>query len=199
VAGPPGPEIRPETDSDKDRTITWRSALLALFAALLAALIAAGSAYLTAIVQADRQAKQSRDEFLRTRRQVAYARLAADGRVHGQDYLQCERDAGSSQYMITAAALRAKETTLRGFLDSVAGDASVVEIIGTPDVSKFATELEADLYQVVKVCIDGLRLHVAGSKPTELQKASQAVHIAIDTTIGDFELFLRSCQSDLQD
>lgn len=66
------------SESEKDRANNWRIAALTALVALVAAAAASGASILTAREQIASARQQSRDDFIRTQRQTAYAKYVAD-------------------------------------------------------------------------------------------------------------------------
>src|SRR4051812_46218015 len=74
----PAPPPPTDPEKHKDRSITWRSAVLSAGVVLLAGVVGAGSSYVVTNMQIESEAAQGREEFLRTQRQIAYAEMAKD-------------------------------------------------------------------------------------------------------------------------
>lgn len=119
--------VQPDPDKERDRSITWRVAMVGLVGVLLAGMIGGGSAYLTAQAQSHSQAKTDQASFLRQQKQVAYSKFVADTRAALDHVADCF---GATVALTAVAASNAAMATSASQLDVDAGN---IELIGSAE------------------------------------------------------------------
>jgi hypothetical protein len=156
------------SDAAKDRVVTLRAALLAL----VAALIAAGSSYFTARQQIQSQAKQSRSDFVRTQRKVAYSKMITDTYALAADLQSCLSLVGHPNVSQASISAFHDEVNQRQIL--VDGDDASVQVVGMSDAALDSHALAGLLDRQVAAC------RAALSAPSDTARAS-----ALSRAIGD--------------
>jgi hypothetical protein len=138
---------------------TWRIAILTTGAAIVAGLIAAGSSYLTAQVQANSQAREARDDFLRSQRQAVYSTFLTDEkRFYDTENNYCGGPAPNRAQGSPPSKGVAQSEELSQLVGRINRDIQAIYVVGTPESADRAAELGSDDFAAFLYCRRNLTL-----------------------------------------
>lgn len=140
-------------------------ALISIGGVILGGLLTVVSGYFLASYNADSEARRSREDYLRTQRQVAYAALITDAQLlRGAQEVVSRQGATISAAAPTFRPTQVEWEDYKAKLDKLQLDVSNVFIIGTKDVvdtsesfQTAAVEIDADLEVLTGKLIDTRR------------------------------------------
>jgi hypothetical protein len=138
MSEPPGSAPEPANDSDKDRLVTKRGIALSLLGAIVAAFIGAAASYIAAVVTANSQAQQAREDFIRTQRQAVYSKMIADASSLTSDSAGCVADAEDPKSQVKPATIQKYSLQFTPATKVLNIDSAAVQVIGSTKAAEDA-------------------------------------------------------------
>jgi hypothetical protein len=178
----------------------WRIALLTTGAVLLAGLIGAGSAYLTANVQAHSQAQQAREDFVRTQRQALYAKLSTEDTIFKAKVTECiQRAENAGEHPLSLAEVNTINASVTDIVDGLSSDMAVLSVVGSQEAISTITILKKAQDKAQEECAVFLHLELFGKhSQTAFALQDDQCWLALSDTDNAHHSFLAYAQRDIQ-
>lgn len=126
------------SDGEKDRRSALQVAILGVAAVLIAALIGVGASLITTDLTGRNSAKEARDDFLRSQRQIAYAAFIADESALERTEDVCSRAEQPTDKTPTAQAIFDDVETAYNKLSI---DLSAIQVLRGGDTPTYASDV----------------------------------------------------------